>query len=96
MILSQTATVPSRVTIREASDVKAARTFLCEKQKKHSGDTQDWLEQWSKLKACNKHYNRLSDSKNWSLVTAIQCVWHIAERGECTMESKGGFSLGTA
>jgi len=50
---------------------------------KHSRDTQYWLEERGKLEACNKHYKRPSNSRNWTVLCGV-----IAERREWTTDSK--------
>ena len=84
--------MPSSVKTHEASDIKAARTFLYKKVTEHSRDTQNWLEQWSKFQVCNKHFIRPQDGKNLAVLSQwfrVQGVWRTEEKGEWMVRSKG-------
>jgi hypothetical protein len=50
-----------------ASDVKAARTFPCEKEIEHSRGIQRFLELCRRFKKCNKCYIRPVNGKNWTV-----------------------------
>jgi hypothetical protein len=55
------------VKIHEASDFKAARTFLCDKEIEHSRGIHHCLEFCIRFEKCDKRYIRLANSKNWTV-----------------------------
>ena len=78
---------------REASDVKAARTFPCEEETEHSRDTQHWLEQRSEFKACNKHYIRPLDSTNSTVLSQHFRVCGVEQSKESGWQRVKGIQL---
>jgi hypothetical protein len=72
--------VPNSVMTCKASNVKAARTSLLEKEIEYSRDIQRCLEYCRSFEKYINCYIRPANGKNWdSLVTVVQSVWCTAE-----------------
>jgi len=82
------ARTPSGLATREASHIKAARTFPCEETDHYRG-IQRCREYCWKFEKCGKLYMGLDGQKLYSLVTTTLRMWRTAERGVWTTEGTG-------